>query len=121
MAVAPHAGAWIETLQMLHRTRDRLITQRKGLINHIRGLLAEYGVVIPVGAFRFRKNIRNAVEDAPISPLASENFDALIAEFQALDAVSLRSTESLLRSAGRMNGAGACQHVPEWVRWLPPL
>ncbi len=48
--------------------------------------MAEYGVVIPVGAFRFRKNIRNAVERAPVSQLASENFDALIAEFQALDA-----------------------------------
>jgi len=29
-----------QDLQMLHRTRDRLITQRTGLINHIRGLLA---------------------------------------------------------------------------------
>jgi transposase len=75
-----------QDLQMLHRTRDRLITQRTGLINHIRGLLGEYGVVIPVGAFRFRKNIRSAVEDAPLSELASDNFNALIAEFQVLDA-----------------------------------
>ena len=30
-----------QDLQMLHRTRDRLITQRTGLINHIRGLLDE--------------------------------------------------------------------------------
>ncbi len=70
-----------QDLQMLHRTRDRLITQRTGLISHIRGLLAEYGVVIPVGAFRFRKDIRSAVKDAPLSKLASENFNALIAEF----------------------------------------
>jgi hypothetical protein len=74
-----------QDLQMLHRTRDRLITQRTGLINHIRGLLGEYGVVIPVGAFRFRKDIRNAVAEAKLSALATENFSALIAEFEALD------------------------------------
>ncbi len=74
-----------QDLQMLHRTRDRLITQRTGLINHIRGLLGEYGVVIPVGAFRFRKDIRSAVAEAKLSALATENFKALIAEFEALD------------------------------------
>lgn len=74
-----------QDLQMLHRTRDRLITQRTGLINHIRGLLGEYGVVIPVGAVRFRKYIRTAVAEAKLSALARQSFNALIAEFEALD------------------------------------
>lgn len=74
-----------QDLQMLHRTRDRLITQRTGLINHIRGLLGEYGVVIPVGAFRFRKDIRTAISEASLSTLAKQNFNALIAEFEGLD------------------------------------
>ncbi|MEO3416125.1 IS110 family transposase [Roseovarius sp. CAU 1744] len=74
-----------QDLQMLHRTRDRLITQRTGLINHIRGLLGEYGVVIPAGAFRSRKDVRNAVAEAKLSALATVNFSALIAEFEALD------------------------------------
>lgn len=70
---------------MLHRTRDRLITQRTALINHIRGLLAEYGVVIPVGAFRIRNNIADAVAGATLSRLAADMFTALITEFQILD------------------------------------
>lgn len=74
-----------QDLQMLHRTRDRLITQRTGLINHIRGLLGEYGVVIPVGAFRFRKDIRTAISEASLSTLAKQSFNALIAEFEVLD------------------------------------
>ncbi|MGE0182060.1 MAG: IS110 family transposase [Parvularculaceae bacterium] len=74
-----------QDLQMIHRTRDRLITQRTALINHIRGLLGEYGVVIPVGAFRFRKKIADAVTGATLSVLAMETFQALIAEFQMLD------------------------------------
>jgi transposase len=32
-----------QDLQSLHRARDRLICQRTALINHTRGLLAEYG------------------------------------------------------------------------------
>lgn len=74
-----------QDLQMLHRTGDRLITQRTGLINHICGLLGEYGVVIPVGAFRFRKDVRNVVAETKLSALAAVNFSALIAEFVALD------------------------------------
>lgn len=74
-----------QDLQMLHRTRARLITQRTGLINHVRGLLGEYGVVIPLGAFRFRKDVRNAVAEAKLSDLAKQNFNALIVEFEALD------------------------------------
>ena len=35
-----------QDLQSLHRARDRLICQRTALINHTRGLLAEYGVVL---------------------------------------------------------------------------
>ena len=75
-----------QDLQMLHRTRDRLITQRTALINHIRGLLAEYGVVIPARAFRFRNKVADAVASATLSQLATEMFTALIAEFHMLDA-----------------------------------
>ena len=38
-----------------------------------------------VGAFRLHKDIGNAVADAPLPELATENFKALIAEFQMLD------------------------------------
>ena len=42
-----------QDLQSLHRVRERLIVQRTALINHARGLLAEYGIVLPQGAWRF--------------------------------------------------------------------
>ena len=42
-----------QDLQSLHRARDRLICQRTALINHTRGLLAEYGIVLPQGPWRF--------------------------------------------------------------------
>ncbi|AVW91077.1 IS110 family transposase [Celeribacter baekdonensis] len=85
MRFVPVKATEQQGLQMLHRTRDRLMTQRTGLINHIRGLLGEYGVVLPVGASRFRRDIRNAVAEAKLSALALENFNTLIDEFEALD------------------------------------
>jgi transposase len=36
-----------QDLQCLHRVRSRLIGCRTQLVNQIRGLLAEYGIVLP--------------------------------------------------------------------------
>ena len=35
------------------READRIICARTALINHMRGLLGEYGVILPQGAWRF--------------------------------------------------------------------
>lgn len=69
-----------QDLQSLHRARDRLVAQRTSLINHTRGLLAEYGVVLPKGAARFAFRARVAMTEASLSPLASDLFDLLLAQ-----------------------------------------
>jgi transposase len=74
-----------QELQSLHRMRDRLIVQRTALINHTRGLLAEYGFIIPVGASRFRLQIEDIVENAELSALAKNLFGKLIDEYRDLD------------------------------------
>ena len=38
-----------QDLQMLHRIRHRLVGERTALINQIRGLLGEYGIVFAQG------------------------------------------------------------------------
>src|SRR3546814_5681670 len=60
MRLVPLKSVEQQDLQALHRTRDRLIVQRTALINHTRGLLAEYGVVMPAGASRFRLQDRKS-------------------------------------------------------------
>jgi transposase len=42
-----------QDLQSLHRARERVVCARTALINHMRGLLGEYGVILPQGAWRF--------------------------------------------------------------------
>jgi len=41
--------------QLLHRVRTRLVKERTGLINQIRGLLSEYGIVLNRGASVVRR------------------------------------------------------------------
>ena len=48
-----------------HRIRQLLESQRKQLANHLRGLLAEFGVVIPKGSGSLSKGLAEAIERAP--------------------------------------------------------
>jgi transposase len=49
-----------QELQALHRVRERLMDARTALVNEMRGLLAEYGVVLPTGVKAFRKHWRRS-------------------------------------------------------------
>jgi len=50
--------------QAFHRIRQQLIGERTRLINQIRGLLSEYGLVFRIGDASFRQNIPVILEDA---------------------------------------------------------
>jgi len=52
-----------QDLLALHRIRARLGAQRTGLCNQIRGLLAEYGIVLPVTVPRLRRALPEVLED----------------------------------------------------------
>ena len=51
-------------LQCLHRVRSRLVACRTQLVNHIRGLLAEYGIVLPKHVGQLRRGLPVVLEDA---------------------------------------------------------
>jgi transposase len=46
-----------QDIQSVHRIRSLLIQQRTALANQIRGLLAEYGIAIPLGVNKLRKHL----------------------------------------------------------------
>lgn len=52
-----------QDIQSLHRIRSRLIKNRTALINEIRGLNLEYGVTIPIGAAKVKKELQQIVVD----------------------------------------------------------
>ena len=53
-----------QDLQALHRVRERLVKHRTAVVNQVRGLLLEYGMVIPQGIARLRKRLPRVLEEA---------------------------------------------------------
>lgn len=59
-----------QVMQAEHRIRSRLVRSRTALCNEIRGLLGEFGIVVPVGAQQLRKALPviEADEDSGLTP-----------------------------------------------------
>jgi transposase len=76
-----------QDMQALHRIRERQIKARTALLNQIRGLLAEYGIVIPQRASQVRHKLPYILEDAEngLTATAREWLHALAEELRALD------------------------------------
>jgi transposase len=104
-----------QDLQSLHRARDRLICQRTALINHTRGLMAEYGIVLPQGPWRFMAQAAAAIAAAELSDLARAIFSELLDQLADLDRrikkldarmVSLCRTNTACRRLAKLPGVG---------------
>jgi len=50
--------------QNFHRQRERIKKERTALVNQVRGLLAEYGLIINKGVAAVRKDLPEILEDA---------------------------------------------------------
>lgn len=104
-----------EDTQALHRIRSRIVRERTALVNQIRGLLAEYGIVISQGVNQVRKLLPEILEDAKneLSGLGRELFSGLLEELREIDikvknydrkierlCMSMKSTKMLTRVRG---------------------
>ena len=87
MTFVPEKSIEQQDLQMLHRIRSQSIKQRTALVNQIRGLLGEYGLVIPQGIASVRRQLPLYLEDAEntLSTLGREFFSDLYEQLLALD------------------------------------
>lgn len=76
-----------QDIQSVHRIRERLITQRTGLMNQMRGLLIEYGVVIPQGQAALCRAVPFCLENAgnELTPLTRELIQTLYDELIMLN------------------------------------
>jgi transposase len=76
-----------QDLQALHRVRERLIKARTALVNEIRGLLSEYGIILPQSLTKFRALIVDKLqeEEAKLTTMSAELFWQLYDEFRALE------------------------------------
>lgn len=77
-------------MQAIHRIRDRLVKSRTALANEVRGLLAEYGIVIAhSGVPATRRGLLQALEDAD-NGLTTKMREILFDLHEELDAIEIR-------------------------------
>ncbi len=75
-------------IQALHRARERLVSERTALINHLRALLLERGIVAPQGRRKLEEQLSTFADEDGIealSPRIRVLIEDLRAEWRALD------------------------------------
>lgn len=87
MRFVPIKSVEQQDVQNIHRQRERLKKERTALVNQIRGILAEYGVVINKGVAAVRRALPEILEDAEngLTPISRALFAEFFDELQVID------------------------------------
>ena len=90
MRFVPQKAVYQQDIQSLHRIRGRLVRRRTALVNEIRGLLGEYGIILPRSIQNVRGRLMPVIESEEegkkkLSGLAREFFRELYSELVQTD------------------------------------
>jgi transposase len=85
MRFVPIKSTEQQAVLTVHRARTLLVEERTGLVNQIRGLLGEFGVVTAQGIDRLRHDLPEMVEHEGLPTLARETFIELHERLRAID------------------------------------
>ena len=90
-----------QSVMVLHRTRLLLMRQRTRLANAIRGHMAEYGIVAPIGREGLQRLIEMIVDasDERVPPLARGCLRLLVTQLQLVNAQALETDRQIKASA----------------------
>ena len=85
--VAPMKTIEQQAMQSIQRSRELIIQERTATSNHIRGLLLEFGIVIPRGLVYLRRHLPLVLEDAEngLPMLYRPTLNRMMMRFLALD------------------------------------
>jgi transposase len=133
-----------QALLCLHRTRQGFVAERTALYNRLRGLIAEFGVVLPQKVERLRREIGASLEELPswanrcVGDLLChadrlneriEDYDRAIAQAARQDARSRRlmqlpgigptTASALLASLGSGHDFKNGRQLAAWVGLVP--
>ena len=112
MRFVPIKSVEQQDIQNLHRQRERIKKARVALVNQVRGLLAEYGIVINKGISAVRKRLPDILEEAEngLTMRSRELFSDLLEELRLLD-VRLKQSEKQIETSNQ--GNEICQRLDE--------
>ena len=104
MRFVPAKSVEQQDLQSLHRIRSQAVARRTAQANQIRGLLMEYGVIIPQGITYIRKSIPQILEEADneLTVMFRELLSGLYDEMVHLDE-RIKTLESKLEALCSQN------------------
>lgn len=90
-----------QDIQALHRVRERRVKERTALVNQIRGVLGEYGVVIAQGRAQFEETfwekVTGAAEENKLSSLTINLLEELFTEYLDKNRLVLECEKRLKR------------------------
>jgi len=110
MRFVPVKSAEQQAILSLHRVRQGFIEQRTATINRIRGLLAEFGMVLPQRAEQVRRAAVVVAEELPI--LVREAIADLRAHLSYLDQRIAQYERQLIELARQREAAVRVQRLP---------
>lgn len=93
-----------QDIQSLQRIRERQMKHRTATANQLRGLMAEYGIILPVGINKLRKHVPDILEDAdqPLTHVAREFIHHLYETLSSADE-QIKQIEETLESLLKSN------------------
>ena len=97
-------------LQALHRMRQRAVRERTAVVNQMRALLLEHGIVVPLGRSLFARRLPATFADAEarLSPRLLDVLHRLRQRWLAIDVEIADATRELTAWAGH---SALCQRV----------
>ena len=108
-----------QALLGLHRVRQGFVTERTAQANQIRGLLTEFGLVIPVGIRSIERKLPGLLEDGEngLSGASRALFARLLEHFRVLD----RQVEELEREINAWHRAAVASQRLQAVPGVGPI
>ncbi len=93
-----------QDIQSIHRIRTRVVKNRTALINEIRGLCLEYGIVVSPGAARVKSSLCTIIADSTneFTPSSRESMQDLYEELVEIEA-RLKKLDTKVRQLCRQN------------------
>lgn len=101
-------------IQTLLSERSRLVDERTGDINHMRGLLYEYGCIMPVSASKFEALVGQAIQslEGKVAAPVVDSFRDRVEEIRSAGEKIKKLTDSIKALAHECKNAGHLQTVP---------
>jgi len=106
MRFVPHKSPEQMDIQATHRIRQGLVQSRTALVNQVRGLLGEYGLVLPQGIRHIRNHLPALIADEQngLSGLMRRNLASLYESLCFLDR-QIAEHETILKDIAKENEA----------------